>query len=278
MASLITSLSNNFMADFGIQPHIATEIEFYILGCEEIDEMSNEMMEEIAASLSAVGVEYLKIEKERGKGQFEVALPHFYDVNRAVKDCLLLKSTISKAMNDICLEASFAAKPKAEDFGSGLHIHLSMHTPEGDNLFKRIANNGYTNELLWSAGGLLSTMREYMHYFAPTKESYKRFVAGANAPVSISWGTNNRTTALRLPSSGDVTRHIEHRVAGSDADVELCVAAVLSGAYLGLANKIMPAEQIFGDASLSMYNLESLPLSLEDSQRCAKTLPSSAAE
>ncbi len=258
-------ISAKYGADFHLTPHIATEIEFYILGCDEADTIAGEIMAELSAAFKGEGIQYNKIEKERGRGQFEVALPHTPDILKAADDLVLVKRTISAAMQGICLEASFAAKPKVDDFGSGLHIHLSLHDKQGENLYRRIGESNYSDELLFSAGGLLATMRDFMYFFAPNEESYARFIPNANVPVSVSWGTNNRTTALRLPSSTDLTRHIEHRVSGSDADVYHSIAAVLAGAHSGLRNKLPPPGQIFGDASLAMYNLEPLPKTLAES-------------
>ncbi len=99
-----------------------------------------------------------------------------------------------------------------------------------------------------------------MAIFAPSPESYARFVAGSNAPLTVSWGANNRTTAIRLPDSAHDNKRIEHRVAGADADPEHVIAAILKGLYSGLKNRVDPGPQIYGDASLPMYGLQAFPV------------------
>lgn len=53
-------------------------------------------------------------------------------------------------------------------------------------------------------------------------------------------GGNNRTTAIRIPTStiDSQTRHIEHRIPGADSDPYLVISAILAGVHYGLKNKI----------------------------------------
>ena len=54
------------------------------------------------------------------------------------------------------------------------------------------------------------------------------------APLAATWGHDNRTVALRVPSGPPEARRIEHRVAGADASPYLVLAAVLAGIHHGL--------------------------------------------
>jgi glutamine synthetase len=74
--------------------------------------------------------------------------------------------------------------------------------------------------------------------FAPTINSYKRLVEGAWAPTTLTWGIDNRTTALRaLPGSSSSTR-LETRVVGSDSNPYLAMAACLASGLYGIKNKM----------------------------------------
>ena len=53
-------------------------------------------------------------------------------------------------------------------------------------------------------GGLKAAMAESMLIFAPNANSYRRFRRNSYAPVSASWGINNRTVALRIPGGPGV--------------------------------------------------------------------------
>ncbi|MCC7260590.1 MAG: glutamine synthetase, partial [Alphaproteobacteria bacterium] len=163
------------------------------------------------------------------------------------------------------LAADFSARPYEEQPGSGMHIHLTLHDAQGDNvLYKKDQN--ISPEMRHAIGGLIATLRESMLWFAPHEESYRRFVPKLNAPTHICWGGNNRTAALRLPDDISGYKHIEHRVPGADADPHAVIAASLAGVHHGLMNKLEPGEQIFGNAFLDMYALESLPKTLAEAK------------
>ena len=84
--------------------------------------------------------------------------------------------------------------------------------------------------------------------FAPNVNAYRRFRVGSNAPMSPTWGIENRTLALRVPGGAAHARRVEHRIAGADANVYLTVAAILAGAHHGLANRLDPGPQTTGNA------------------------------
>ena len=69
-----------------------------------------------------------------------------------------------------------------------------------------------------------------MAVFAPHANSYRRFRAMSYAPVAPTWGVNNRSVSLRIPAGPPASRHVEHRVAGADANPYL-VAALVLGAH-----------------------------------------------
>ena len=71
-------------------------------------------------------------------------------------------------------------------------------------------------------------MAESMAVFAPNANSYRRFVSESYAPVAPIWGINNRSVSLRVPAGPPASRHVEHRIAGADANLYLAVATVLA--------------------------------------------------
>ena len=50
-----------------------------------------------------------------------------------------------------------------------------------------------------------------------------------------------------MPAGTAANRHVEHRVAGADANPYLAVAALLAGVHHGLTNHIDPGEPVVGD-------------------------------
>ena len=243
-----------------LYPVTASEIEFYLHGSDSFPDMES-FWAVVRAVCEAVDIEIFNIEKERGREQYEISLCPATP-ERTVADTIALKEIVTQVAAKREMMADFSAKPFADDFGSGLHIHLHLEDKNGKNLFYK-DDERMSDELAHSIAGLLANMADDMAVFAPNVASKARFVAGMNAPTTISWGANNRTTALRLPDSPKTHKRIEHRVAGSDADIEQVMERILSAVKFGLKHELTPPEQIFGDASLPMYNLPRLIANLE---------------
>ena len=139
--------------------------------------------------------------------------------------------------------ATFMAKPFINISGSGTHIHTSLYDKSGVNVFS--SNKDY---LHFAIGGLQASAHDAMLICAPHANSYRRFQSGSYVPLNAAWGFNNRTVALRIPTSDENSRRIEHRVAGADANPYLVTAAVLAGILDGIENKLNCDEPIAGNA------------------------------
>jgi glutamine synthetase len=127
-----------------------------------------------------------------------------------------------------------------------MHIHISLGDEAGKNLFA--AAEPTENAFLLNAlGGLKAAMAESMLIFAPNANSYRRFRRNSYAPVSASWGVNNRTVSLRIPAGAPETCHIEHRPAGADANPYLVMAAILAGMHYGITEKLDPGAPVNGN-------------------------------
>lgn len=243
-----------------LQPVIATEIEFYLHGAAE-KFTPLEVVEYIKAVCESAALGVYSVQQEQGHEQYEVALLPAADKSTIAAETLRCKSLMSEAFASHGIKADFAAKPVLEQPGSGLHVHIHLEE-NGSNVFLRETEQ-FSPILLYAIGGLLECMNPCMTFFAPYEESYLRFISKSNAPTTVSWGTNNRTTAIRLPNKPANNKHIEHRVAGSDADPAQVIRAVLEGVEYGIVHQCDPGVPVYGDASLPQYGLKLL----------AKTLP-----
>jgi glutamine synthetase len=250
-----------FLSDFGLHPVVASEIEFYLFGSQLRD--LSQFREGVKAECLASGIQIYNIEKERGCEQHEISLCPDRDIEKMVRDTNSLKVIITNTASKYDMQADFSAKPLADDFGSGLHIHTHLENRQEKNQFFK--NDARISDTLAHAlGGLLLWLPATMPLFAPHEESYRRFVPGSNVPLTVSWGANNRTVALRLPDAAHDNKRIEHRASGADADVGMAVQAILSAIHYGIKNKCQPDEQFYGDATLAGCPKPPLPLTLQD--------------
>jgi glutamine synthetase len=135
------------------------------------------------------------------------------------------------------------ARPLPGQSPSGLHVHVSLVTADGDNLFARDER-----ALRHAVAGLQATMAESMLLCAPNANSYRRLRPLTYAPTAPTWGHNNRTVALRIPIGPPAAQRLEHRLAGADANPYLVLAAVLAGIHHGLSHELEPDAPITGNA------------------------------
>jgi glutamine synthetase len=183
---------------------------------------------------------------EYAPGQMEIVLRHRTDILKAADESIMLKRLIKAVAEKHGLIATFMAKPYAQWTGCGMHVHVSLADDAGRNVFA--AANPASNELLLHAlGGLMATMADATLMFAPNANSYRRFRRNSYAPVTVSWGIDNRTVSLRIPAGSPDNCRIEHRPAGADANPYLVLAAVLAGIHYGITHKKDPGPPLSGN-------------------------------
>ncbi len=184
---------------------------------------------------------------EYAPGQMEIGLLHRADGLKACDDAIMFKRLVKGVAEQHGLVATFMAKPYKEWTGSGMHVHVSLADRSGKNAFA--CDDPAKNDLLrHSVGGLKATMTDGMAIFAPNANSYRRFRKNSYAPISPTWGINNRTVSIRIPAGKGETCHLEHRSAGADANPYLVLAAVLAGMHHGIAEAIDPGPPVTGNA------------------------------
>lgn len=161
------------------------------------------------------------------------------------------------------LQPIFLAKPFPDDYGSGMHVHLSLWRG-GANMF--VGDNGLSDEALYFIGGLLEHARSLAALTNPTVNSYRRLVEGFEAPVYISWGVGNRTTTVRVPEASKA--RVEYRPPDPTANPYLAISAIIMAGLDGIKRKISPGEptpiDVFEEIRKSGLKMKTLPRSLDD--------------
>jgi glutamine synthetase len=226
-----------------INEHRPQHYQAYYL--QDLDDFAP-FFKDLYAYCEAQGLPAKTLISEYAPGQMEIVLRHRADVLKACDEGIMLKRLIKATAEKHGMAATFMAKPYAQWTGSGMHIHVSLGDEKGNNLFA--ADDPLQNELLLhSIGGLKAAMAESMLIFAPNANSYRRFRRNSYAPVSASWGINNRTVSIRIPAGAANACHIEHRPSGADANPYLVMAAILAGMHYGITEKADPGNPVVGN-------------------------------
>ena len=218
------------------------------------------LFNDIYADAALAGIKAETLISEFAPGQYELTLHYREDVMQAADDLLRLKRMVRYHARQHGVTACFMAKPNEDYAGSGMHVHVSMLDGAGKNVFVEANEGQYTPTILHAIGGLRATMAESMLVFAPHANSWRRFASNSYAPVSPTWGVNNRSVALRIPAGDIRARRIEHRPAGVDANPYLVAATVLAGIRHGMANRIDPGPQTTGNGYDSAPDAPPIPL------------------
>ncbi len=195
--------------------------------------------------LSGVPVETSK--GEWGRGQHELNIRFAEALDMADRH-VVFKQCLKEVADAAGMSVTFMAKFAADGAGSSCHIHFSLWK-DGRNAFA--ASPELFRHFL---GGWLAHVPDVMVFYAPTVNSYKRYVDASWAPTRLAWSYDNRTAGFRVVGK-EAGLRIECRIPGADCNAYLALAASLASGLDGIANKIEPPEAFAGD----IYTAKNLP-------------------
>ena len=205
------------------------------------------LISDIYAGAKLAGIKAETVISEYAPGQYELTLHYRDNLLQAADDVVRLKRIVRAQARAHGVTACFMAKPNEDYAGSGMHLHVSLQDDAGQNVFEEAVEGQWSERILHAIGGMRQTMAESMLVFAPHANSWRRFAAQSYAPVSPTWGVNNRSVALRIPAGSIKARRIEHRPSGVDASPYLVGATVLAALHHGMRNRIDPGPETTGN-------------------------------
>ena len=208
---------------------------------------------------------------ETGPGVFEAAIL-YADALEAADRAVLFKAGVKEIAARFQIMPSFMAKWNAQLPGCSGHVHQSLWR-EDRNAFHDEKDALKMSKTFKSyVAGQLFCLPEILPFFAPTVNSYKRLVDGFWAPTKVTWGVDNRTTALRVIPGLPKSTRLETRVPGSDVNPYLAIAAAIASGLYGVQNNLaLKSEPVTGSAYLQK-NAERLPRNLQEAtERLSKS-------
>lgn len=204
---------------------------------------------QICDAAEAMSLRALAVGHEFFPGQFEINLDHGEAVETADRT-FFYKQAVKEIAWQNGLMATFMAKPRSDLGGSGYHLHASLADPKTKaNLFYDPNGRDELSDLARHfIAGQLEHARGLTAVFAPTVNSYKRYVLNAFAPYYVVWGHDNRTCYLRVPPERKGGTRAENRAADGVANPYLIFAASLAAGLDGIDRKLDPGAAYEGDA------------------------------
>jgi len=192
---------------------------------------------------------------EWGLGQHELNIKYAEILDMAGRH-IIYKQCLKELADKMGISVTFMAKYHSDRAGSSCHIHLSLWQ-DGKNAFAGDTQLGpvlCSDVFRWFLGGWIQHVPDVMPFYAPTINSYKRYVDGSWAPTRLAWSYDNRTAGFRVVGH-DQSLRIECRIPGADCNPYLAFAAALASGLDGIQNKIEPPQVFEGD----IYAAKHLP-------------------
>ena len=273
--NVLNSILSRFK-NLGLRPVIAPEMEFYLidkqlqknghpqmplipgtnrryeevqlLNLSEMDDFE-EFFELVEKSAISLGIPAETAIKECAPGQFEINLLHHDDALLMADQAFLMKRLIKNCARKFNLNATFMAKPFSEEAGNGMHAHLSIIDKDGKNIFKVNKNKQPQGVFASAIAGLLKNAPDFLSFYAPHSNSYRRLVHNADhAPTTLSWGNENRTALVRLPEASNKATRLEFRLPSADSNPYLVFASILASVLNGIENEFNLEKETIGNA------------------------------
>lgn len=204
-------------------------------------------LREARRALDAAGITVESSKGEWGRGQHELNI-RFSELLEMADRHTVMKHAMKELADRMGLAVTFMAKPTTDGAGSSGHIHLSLWDADGAvNLFadddgQGGRGDGTSDTFRHFLAGWLTYVPDFMVCYAPTVNSYKRYVDASWAPTRIAWSRDNRTAGFRVVGAGPHLR-IECRIPGADCNPYLAYAATIASGLAGIEQQLeLPAE------------------------------------
>lgn len=227
---------------------------------------NQKLMAAILDGMRAFDIEIEGLHTETGPGVYEVAI-RYDDVLRAADKAALFKVAMKQIAYEHGLAVTFMAKWNADLPGSSGHLHQSLWK-DGRNVFEDASSpDRMSPALRHYVGGQVALMPELTGLYSPTINTYKRYVPGVWAPLTASWGVENRTSAIRLIGLGTPSARVEYRQTAADINPYTAMATCLAAGLYGIENRVEPPPAASGDASVADPSRLPLPRTLAEATR-----------
>ncbi|NBI05376.1 type I glutamate--ammonia ligase [Senegalia massiliensis] len=260
----------NEAKEMGYTMNVGPECEFFLFHTDEKGEPSlnthdnagyfdlapadlgGNARKDMIITLKKMGFNIEASHHENAPGQHEIDF-EYADAVTTADNIMTFKMVVRIVAQRHGLHATFMPKPKNNMAGSGMHLNISLAHLDGKNAFYDENDKMQFTDVAYSfLGGLLTHAKAFTAITNPTINSYKRLVAGYEAPVMIAWAEGNRSPLIRIPSKKGASTRIELRSPDPSANPYLALAVTLKSGIDGIKNNIRPTNGVKNN----LYDME----------------------
>lgn len=215
---------------------------------DQTSDRATYIRKEIALALNEFGLDVETLHHEVAAGQHEISF-RYADALTTADASITLKLTIKAIAENNGLHGTFMPKPIAGINGSGMHVHQSLFSGDIPLFYDPQDHYKFSPLAKQFLAGQLKHVKSMCAVLNPLVNSYKRLVAGYEAPVFIAWGQRNRSTLIRVPRytpGREKSTRFELRCPDPSANPYLAFAVMLAAGLDGLEKQMeapLPVEQ-----------------------------------
>ena len=207
-------------------------------------------LDKVATCINGLGWDLYSFDHEDANGQYEFDFK-YADALSMCDRYIFFRYMAKHYAKEEGLLATFMPKPFADKTGNGAHFNMSLYDKRtGANLFACDPRDdprglGLTKLGYQFIAGLLKHGPALCAVYSPTVNSYKRLVRQGDmtyfswAPVFNSFGSNNRTNAIRVPMNGG---RCESRNADGSLNPYLAATLALAAGLEGIREELDSGE------------------------------------
>ncbi len=224
---------------------------------------------EICLALEQLGFEIEASHHECAAGQHEIDF-RYDEALRTADNIMTFKLGVKVLAQRNGLHATFMPKPISGEYGSGMHINMSLFRDGRNVFYNPNGERQLSAEAYAFIAGLLAHVRGFSAVTNPLVNSYKRLVSDYEAPCYVAWSTSNRSSLIRIPAArGDATR-VELRSPDPACNPYLALAVCLAAGLDGIEHFMTPPSEVtenlytIDEAGLNAYGIQRLPSDLRE--------------
>ena len=208
-------------------------------------DFAGEIRKEITDALFDFGIDVEMLHHEVAEGQHEINFK-YADALTCADNAVTLKIAVKAIAQKYGLYATFMPKPVSGINGSGMHVNQSLFKDGQNAFFDENHEVKLSDTALSFIAGQLKHIGAITAIANPTVNSYKRLVAGYEAPVYVAWGQTNRSALIRIPRytpGRESATRCEFRSPDPSSNPYLAFAVMLAAGLDGIDSPVRIAVQ-----------------------------------
>ena len=245
----------------------------------EPDDSGIDCRRKIIKTLEAMGFEIEASHHEVAEGQHEINFK-YADALTAADNTVTFKWVVRSIASEFGLHATFMPKPVFGINGSGMHTNQSLFNLDGTNAFYDEKGPLELSQVAYKyIAGIMKNAKGFCAVTNPLVNSYKRLVAGYEAPVYVAWSASNRSALVRIPASRGMGTRTEVRCPDPACNPYLAFAMMLGAGLDGIKNDLPVPDAVNVDifemtaAEKKEAGIASLPANLYEAVQELKASP-----